>query len=236
MAGEKILLVDDVELFLELEKTFLRREGFELLIARNGQDAYDLIVEQRPDLVLMDLHMPGMDGDECCRRAKADPTLRSIPVVIVTYGGRADEVERCRAAGCDDIVLKPINRNQLIATAHKFLTVTERIEPRADARLLIRYGSDSSRQLEHYSLNVSPGGLFVETGELLEPGTTLQVSFGLPAHARSVECRARVAWVNHPRMKLRPQLPVGLGIQFLDLPLAEMNALRDFVEQQGARR
>lgn len=84
---KKILLADDVELFLELEKTFFRRESFELLIARTGQQAWDLTQAETPDLVFMDLFMPGMDGDAACRLIKQQPQTASIPVVMVTQGG-----------------------------------------------------------------------------------------------------------------------------------------------------
>ncbi|HKK01215.1 MAG TPA: response regulator, partial [Desulfuromonadales bacterium] len=103
MSHRKILLVDDVELFLELEKTFFNRAGFQLLVARTGQEAYDLAVSERPDLIFMDLFMPQMNGDEACRLLKADPALAAIPVVMVTQGGHEEELRRCRQAGCNDI-------------------------------------------------------------------------------------------------------------------------------------
>lgn len=133
MTRKKILLADDVELFLELEKTFFRRENFELLIARTGQEAWDLTLAEGPDLVFMDLFMPGMDGDEACRLIKNHRQTAAIPVVMVTQGGWDGDLVRCREAGCDDILLKPINRHLFMATARRLLQVVDRSEQRVGA-------------------------------------------------------------------------------------------------------
>jgi uncharacterized protein (TIGR02266 family) len=230
---KKILLADDVELFLELEKTFFHRQGFELLVARTGREAYDKAVAERPDLVFMDLFMPQMNGDEACRLLKADPAYAAIPVVMVTQGGREEELQRCRLAGCDDIVLKPINRHHFLATARKFLAVADRAAPRVRARLLIHHGPQFREPLTGYSVNISTGGVFLETEKILPPDTALVLEFNVPSNPPPViRCRGRVAWVNSPDKILNPRLPVGMGLQFLDLGLNDLESVREFIKQQ----
>jgi len=233
MDKKKILLADDVELFLELEKTFFRRENFDLFVARDGRQAFDLVVAERPDLVFMDLYMPVMDGDVCCRQIKNDPALHATPVVMVTQGGREEELARCRQAGCDEVLLKPINRHLFIETARRLLAVAARASARFEARLEVRYGTDGQQLLSNYSVNISTGGLFLETADPLPVDTPLALEFVLPPREKPIHCRARVAWVNHPVLLHKPEMAAGMGVQFVDLSLNELHAIRDFIEQES---
>jgi CheY-like chemotaxis protein len=79
---KKILLADDVELFLELERNFLQREDLDLLIAKDGRKALEMIRQHSPQIAFLGLKMPGMSGEECCRTIKEDPSLRSTTVAM----------------------------------------------------------------------------------------------------------------------------------------------------------
>ena len=226
----KVLLVDDVELFLELEKTFLQREEVDLLVAHDGPGALAGVREARPDLVLLDLHMPGMGGDEVCRTIKGDPELRATPVLMVTHAGREDDRRACEEAGCDGIVLKPINRHTFLTVVRGHLQVVERAAHRVPARFLVRYGVDEDRILTDWAVNLSTGGVFIETAHVFEVDAPLLISFVLPERNADLRCRARVAWVNHAEQRLKPSLPPGIGVQFLDLSGTERAELLAFVK------
>jgi uncharacterized protein (TIGR02266 family) len=232
MGRKKIVLVDDVELFLMLEKTFFSREDFELITARNGKEAFTAITETNPDMVFMDLYMPEMNGDECCQLVKMDHKYRDIPIIMVTHGGREEDLERCRRSGCDDIVLKPINRHDFMTTAQKFLRVRERDAKRFHARLRVRYGA-MSRDLHDYSIDLSTGGLFLETTHPLLLETPLDLEFILPGTDTTIRCKGRVAWANNPKLRKKSHLPAGMGVQFLNLSLDDMNAIRNYLEIEG---
>jgi uncharacterized protein (TIGR02266 family) len=229
---KKILLADDVELFLELEKTFFRREEFELVVARSGKQACKRVENERPDLVFMDLFMPEMDGDQACRWIKAQQDLADIPVVMVTQGGREEDLARCWDAGCDDIVLKPINRHHFVATARKHLQVVDRGAPRVKARVRIRYGSDPAKLLTDFSVNVSTGGVYIETLHVLAAETPLALEFLLPNRGEPVRCTGRVAWANGADNRVKPDLPPGMGVQFIDLRLEDLHTVREFIKQE----
>lgn len=232
MERKKVLLADDVELFLELEKTFFRREKVNLLIARNGKEALEIARRERPDLIFMDLFMPEMNGDAACRAIKADPELAAIPVLMVTHGGRERDLERCRESGCNDLLLKPINRHQFVDAATRYLAIADRIAPRVDARLQVRYGAGLQRELADYCLNISTGGVFLETEKPLPAGSPLSLEFRLPNRSESIISKARVAWINHPDRVIKKQLPPGMGVQFLDLSLTDLQAVRDFIQTE----
>ncbi len=231
MSEKKVLIVDDVELFLELEKTFLKRETVELLVARSGLQACQIVMNERPDLVLMDLYMPEMNGDEACLLIKSKTETRHIPVIIVTQGGHREDLERCRAVGCDDIIFKPLDRELFLETARNYLGMADRTASRAAVKLAIEYGEDPVETLSDYSVNLSAGGVFLESETLLPVNTSLSLEFYLPGPDVTVRCHGRVAWVNSAALGKQPRLPNGMGIQFLDLAMDYRYAIREFIKQ-----
>ena len=230
MTPLKILLVDDVELFLKVEKTFFQRENVELLVARSGREAVAMVQAERPHLVFMDLYMPEMNGDQACRIIKTDSHLRSIPVIMVAGSDRPEDILRCKDSRCDDVIHKPVSQRAFLDTARKYLGVATRTATRIEARLEISYGLGADRLLSHYSINISTGGLFLETPEPLPSETPLILEFTLPDRPAPIRCRGRVAWVNPPDHPKKQELPPGMGIQFINLALADMQLIRDFIK------
>lgn len=121
---KKILLVDDTDTILLFLKTLLAGQDFDFLTAKNGAEAVEKARRERPDLVLLDVLMPVMDGIEACRVMKGDPELKSIPVIIVTARSEAENVERCLDAGCDDYVFKPVRKLELLDKINRLLRLS----------------------------------------------------------------------------------------------------------------
>ena len=104
-----ILVIDDNDMNVELVEFVLRSAGFEVQAARSAEDGFACIARQRPDLILMDIQMPVLDGLEMTRRLKADPATHDIRVVALTaYAMKGDE-QRMKDAGCDGYLAKPVN-------------------------------------------------------------------------------------------------------------------------------
>jgi len=112
--ANKILIVDDTETMRMAEEMMLSGEGYQISTACDGVDALEKISADRPDLVLMDIMMPRMDGIECCRRMKANDRTSDIKVVMVTTKSEYERVKEAFAAGCDDYITKPIDKSELI--------------------------------------------------------------------------------------------------------------------------
>jgi uncharacterized protein (TIGR02266 family) len=224
----KILLADDVSFFLTLEKSFLQREGVEILVARNGLEAYDLINLHRPDLALLDLYMPEMNGDDCCRQVKNNPELCDIPIIMVTTAGKENEQTQCLEAGCDEIMLKPIHRRIFVETVNKFLKVDERVDKRSPVRMQVIYGQDAL--FTGYTVNLSMGGLYLQTDSPLPPEESLTLKFHSPNQNQPICCSGSVAWVNSPDAPCCPSLPPGMGIKFVELKLEDMHRIRALLQ------
>jgi CheY-like chemotaxis protein len=113
MAHESILIVDDNPVNMKLVRVLLTGEGYEVGIAVDANEALAALKSSQPDLILMDIQLPGIDGLELTRRLKADPTTRDIKIVGLTaYAMKGDE-ERILAAGCDGYIPKPIDTRTL---------------------------------------------------------------------------------------------------------------------------
>jgi two-component system cell cycle response regulator DivK len=118
---KRILVVEDQEDNRAILRDLLGAAGYAYLEATNGADGIAAAERERPDLILMDIQLPGVDGYEATRRIKADPALRAIPVIAVTSYALSGDEARARAAGCDDYVTKPFSPRQLLAKVREFL-------------------------------------------------------------------------------------------------------------------
>lgn len=227
-----ILLADATLFFINKEKSFLLRDNFKLRTAHTGEDVLDIVAHSCPDIAFLDLNLPEISGDECCRRIKTDANLQHIPVIIVTEGVKKEDLERCRLAECDGIIFKPINPDDVISVAKKNLNVQVRALPRYMARMRVNFGKDSGQIFSDYTLNLSTGGVFLETMNLMDEGTPLSIEFALPNRDTLIRCKACVAWVNHPEEIRNPNLPTGMGIQFLDLSSESIEAIRCHIQEE----
>jgi len=110
----KILLVEDNEANRDMLSRRLVRKGFEVVMALDGQQAVDMAVSENPDLILMDMSLPVIDGWEATRRVKSELTTRAIPVIALTAHAMAGDREKALDAGCDDYDTKPIDFTRLL--------------------------------------------------------------------------------------------------------------------------
>jgi DNA-binding response OmpR family regulator len=117
----KILLVDDSATVLLMERMILAKGAYELVTARDGEEAVQKAAAEKPDLILMDVVMPRMNGFDACRKIKAAEETRAIPVIMVTTRGELESVETGYQAGCNDYVTKPINGVELLTKVKSIL-------------------------------------------------------------------------------------------------------------------
>jgi PAS domain S-box-containing protein len=118
-----ILLADDDEANISTFSSYLKAKGYRILVAKNGREAIALAKAHQPDLILMDIQMPVMDGLEATMQIRLDPNLIEIPIIALTALAMTGDRERCLAAGATDYLTKPVKLKQLVTTIHQLLTV-----------------------------------------------------------------------------------------------------------------
>jgi class 3 adenylate cyclase/CheY-like chemotaxis protein len=121
-APARILVVDDTPHNIRLLEAILAPRGYAVLQATSGAVALEMVATERPDIVLLDILMPGMDGHEVCRRLRADPVTQLLPVVMVTASGDQQKVVALES-GADDFVTKPVNQAELLARVRSLLRI-----------------------------------------------------------------------------------------------------------------
>jgi two-component system cell cycle response regulator DivK len=119
--SKRILVVEDQPDNRQIIRDMLAPTDYEITEAEDGEQALEAIAKQRPDLILMDIQLPVIDGYTATRKIKADPALRSIPIIAVTSYALSGEETKAREAGCDDYVAKPFSPRQLLAKIRQYL-------------------------------------------------------------------------------------------------------------------
>ncbi len=121
MKRKRILVVEDQEDNRRILRDLLTNAGYDIVEATNGREALAAAAAHRPDLILMDIQLPVLDGYETTRRLKADAALAAIPVIVITSYALSGDEAKARIAGCDDYVTKPYSPRQVLAKVREYL-------------------------------------------------------------------------------------------------------------------
>ncbi len=119
--SKRILVIEDQEDNRQIVRDLVTASGYELIEATTGEEGLEVAARERPDLILMDIQLPGIDGYEVTRRIKADPKLRKIPIIAVTSYALSGDDKKAFAAGCDSYVTKPYSPRLLLAKIREYL-------------------------------------------------------------------------------------------------------------------
>jgi CheY-like chemotaxis protein len=222
----KILLVDDMRSFLDLEATFLSRAECQLLTAATGLDAIRVARAERPDLVVLDIEMPEMNGIQACRILKSDPVTSHIPVIVLTSMQMEDEARR---AGADHFLRKPIDEPTFLSEVKKFLPIVVRAETRIAVETPVTLWRDGET-FEARLVNLSRTGFYVETPERHPIGARLEVSFALPADPAAKRITGEALVVRHG------DDPPGFGCRFRQVSSSARLVVEDWVDRVASGR
>lgn len=227
--SKKILLVDDAKLFLEVEKSLFQRTGAKIFTASSGAEALKVALTEKPDIVLLDFMLPDFNGDKVCSQLKSNPLTSGTPVVMVTTMGKPEDVERCRRAGCDDFVTKPLHHQELLSKVSQLLKIPHRQSFRILVRLEAQLGKDGEVFFGN-SVDVSKGGMLLECGRELKEDFEIQLRFFLPGQKEVSVVGQVVRTEKVVFHKFR------YGIQFKDLTPQDQKAIADFVAHRTENR
>ncbi len=128
MQGKRILIVEDESAIIDVVSQALRRHGFEVMTADNGDDALEMMYPVLPDLVLLDLMLPGMDGWEVCRRVRSAPESRAVPIIMMTARRDEKDLVQGLGLGADDYIKKPFSLVELVARVKALIRRTQTVQ------------------------------------------------------------------------------------------------------------
>ena len=225
---KKILIVDDVKMFVQLQKTLLSRQDFELLTVRSGREALVKAREESPDLVLLDLYMPDINGDAVCKELKSDPTTKEIPILIITTDDAEEFRELCNEAGCDGYLTKPIRKDTLIPAIENHLQIPPRRHKRIRTQIPCTV-TDEDGEREGIIHTLSSNGAFIETTPPPLPGDILKIDFTLDDTSGNVSLQAAVRWTRI----IGDSHPDGGGCEFMDVGREDFESIRSYLSSRS---
>ena len=228
MNKKQVLIVEDSQFFILIMKSLLGRSNCEILIAKNGGEALEIIKDNPPDLILMDFFMEGMDGAECCKKIKSNYVTRDIPVIMVTAAGKHENLEKCHEAGCDDYVTKPVDKIELLGKVKKYLDIPLREWQRAPICVTAKYYADN----EEYSgiiFSISEGGMYIKGEALLDQGTSVKIVFDIMHIKRQIEVEGEVVWNTEERNHIPLNIGPGFGVRLTNIDKKGADAIKEYV-------
>jgi hypothetical protein len=162
----------------------------------------------------MDLHMPEMNGADCCAAIKGTPELSSIPVIMATAAGKKEDHELCRRAGCDELLTKPFERGLYLDAVRRHIPELDRRERRISISAKVRFQAFHV-VMTGMVLDLSIRGMFVATEYDLDEGTVVTLAFSLPGDQGAlVQAKGKVCWKNCGAEKRKKDYPHGFGMEF----------------------
>jgi len=221
----KILLADDTKVTLSVEKAYLESRDFRVFATTSPSEVTHLAGVIQPDLIVLDFDMPGMTGEEVCRRLKSVEETSHIPVLILS-SHEDDETQRiCLAAGAIDFARKTEGREALLGHVARILGLPQRRYLRAPCRFSVNI-TESGASFEGMVHDICEGGLYLTADRLIGEGTALQLRFELPDREDEIRLLAEAV-----RSEILSGSMYGCGIMFLEADAEAIEALRAFVRR-----
>ena len=233
MTRKRVLLGMDADSVATAMNLFSNSEKFDIIVAHDGQEAAQGIMEETPDMAILDITLPKTGGDECCKKVKKAPISPKTLIVLMVSSETSGDIERCLEAGCDAVLVKPLAYERLSGLVTRLLFWESKTTSRFRVRIPVHYGVDPHKLTDNYSFDLTTRGMFIKTEEIMPVGVPLQVVFTLPnSRATTIQCTARVAWLNDPMLRRTSLLPPGMGLEFADLDKSQVDAIREFLYLQ----
>lgn len=224
----KILIVDDVDFSLTYTKNLIvNRTNAEIITASDGKQALEIIRNERPDLVLMDLFMPEMNGDECCRIVKTDRYLMRTPVIILSPSRKEEDLKRCVESGCDDCFSKPILKlDAFFEKIKKYINVVVRVHPRIPIDTEVEYFC-GRKEYSGRAIDISEGGILIECSKPLPHGSDINLMLSMPGTKMAIEAEGKVVRIIDKLANGKS----GMGIKFSNVTPEGKKAIADYSDK-----
>ena len=236
MEGERVmdrrptvLLADDSETFVMYLSVLLQRLGLDIIAVSDGEEALRLVPIVQPDMVMLDVHMPGVDGIDVLRQIRASSDMPELPVVMVTSDTREETYMECLRLKCSGYLTKPVrlrHLHEVVEDAMLFGEDRKRRFPRAHICKKVRL-SHGGRAQECYAVSLSEGGMYLRKREPLPVGSNVEIE--LPLHnGGTLNLRGTVIYqkgLYGDMLKIAP----GMGIEFNGMGEEDSSLLRSYI-------
>ena len=219
---KKLLVTNDIKPVLEKEKNILSRQKIEVLTTSSGEDIPRIHGDEKVDLIIMNLKMSGMDGDEVCKNIRNNDSLKKVSIIIICDNDKSD-ISRCQACGANAFITNPVDYEEVFRNIKKFLYVADRKDLRIIFQVFIK-GEQNDRFFFANTQNISKSGILLETDEVIEKGERTTCSFFLDKDLTTLD--GKIMRVIEKENKL-----FNYGMQFININLKTQKMLEEFINK-----
>lgn len=234
MLPKRILIIEDDPELAEALQVRLDLQGFECLVASDGRQGLELAHEEKPDLIILDIELPHIDGFQICRLLKFDLEYKEIPIIILTVKDSYEDRSRGKEVGADYYMAKPFDIKQLVATVMEFLSEQRdsrhpgydigkytTTEDKRRRHQRIQFGLKVSEEEDWLIVDLSFSGCFIKTAHPLPINSKVSLNFQIAVQGKNVTISTEGI--------VRRQEPGGMGIEFVNLDPADERLLVEFL-------
>jgi CheY-like chemotaxis protein len=225
---KKILIVDDLHASIEKEKSILNRSDFVIFTTTSSRKALELHRSEKMDLIILDLDMPEMNGDELCSLIRRDPLMQQVSAIIVGSTSESD-INRFKRCQANAYITKPIRPLQLLEMVSQLLDIQERKSYRVLLKVTVN-GKSPTETFFCSSQNISASGILIETDKVLQKGDSISCSFFLPG-AERISADAEVM-----RIATNGTGPFHYGARFINLRSQYRTSIDLFIKRKSGEK
>lgn len=214
---KNILFLDDSAFMRQTIGDLLKSLNYGVETFPDARDALERVKSTRFDMIITDMHMPDLDGAKFAQEVRTFPGCRFLPIVMLSSEKDNEKIAEAKRMGVSTFLPKPLNETQL--TTMLEITLNQRMTPRVPLKLdaVLKTPGASSSGKNTYTINVSEGGVFVETDSPLSPGRTVEIAISLPEDHRPLNCHSQVVWNISSPAPGNNEHPPGMGLEFLKI-------------------
>ena len=228
---KKVILAENIRVILEKDRSFLARSDIRVIAAATNEEILSLHRAGKADLIITDLDLPTMPGEDLCSLIRADETLRNVSIIVVCPE-TALNLQRCARCGANAFITSPVNTAVLLQEAHQLLHVTKRKTCRMPMKIRIE-GKAMGKPFAGSIENISTAGLLFQTEAVLFEGDAIHCAFDLPDSGRIYLGAEIVRAVETPDS---PSLKKQYGVRFTDIGDADASDIEAFINAKTGPR
>jgi CheY-like chemotaxis protein len=223
----KILLIDEMVLLREMEQSFFKRKGLQILLAQNGAEVIQKAIEEKPDLIILDMKMSQADGVTCCQKIRTHRETENIPILLMASEKEAREFQQI---GIHGFIEKPITQNSIMENLSRFLSVKRRRSHRLPFVRKVHCSQEEESAVDLFSKNICRNGIFLKSKSFFPKGSVVNMCFNLLRREGS-EIKASGEIVRSVEYEKDSHLIAGMGVHFQNIQKKDQQLIADYIEK-----
>lgn len=223
----KILLIDEIALLREMDQSFFKRKGLQILLAQNGSEVVRKAVEEKPDVIIVDREMSQVNGITCCKKIRAHAELENTPILLMASEREAQHFQQM---GFHGFIEKPIKKEAIMESISRFLSVKQRRSQRLHFVRKVRCSHAVESDVDLFSKDICKNGIFLKTSNPFPLGSTVNMHFHLIREGYG-EINTTGKTVRSVEYEKDSHLIAGMGVHFQNMRRRDQQLIAEYIDK-----